>query len=160
MGMTLPDTNSTMSSTPAEEARQLIQRKQALEAELDAQTSILRANKVTMQTPLVDAQGFPRDDIDIWNVRVARVRIIELRNDLSALTIELGKVLEKVYDPNNAAESNATTTGTAAADSSRVQEDVQTPFAKVNAVAPGSPATEAVSFSYRGVYPESALIST
>ena len=60
-------------------------RRDAIEAEMEAQLSILQSNSVNMDTPLVDHEGFPRDDIDIWAVRHARVRIIELRNDHKAL---------------------------------------------------------------------------
>lgn len=108
-------------------------RKEAIEAEIDAQASILRANKVTMQTPLVDAEGFPRADIDVWEVRHARVRIIELRNDLRGVMDSIAKGLEALYDPAIMAE--------------RMQESPESqsllPFAKVDGVAPGSPAAAA-----------------
>ena len=64
-------------------------RKDAIEAEMEAQLSILQSNAVTIDTPLVDSEGFPRADIDVWAVRHARVRIIELRNDLKALMDEM-----------------------------------------------------------------------
>ncbi|GLB38331.1 putative 26S proteasome non-ATPase, regulatory subunit [Lyophyllum shimeji] len=116
-----------------EHARALMQKKSEIEEQLDAQISILKANNCTMETPLVDAEGFPRADIDIYAIRGARVRIIELRNDLKAITNEIGKALEVAYDPALAAAS--------AAAEAAPQE--RRPFAKVNAVAPGSPAAEA-----------------
>jgi 26S proteasome non-ATPase regulatory subunit 9 len=126
MGFTLPSLGS-----PAEQTRTLMAQKSDIEAELESHISILKANNVTMQTPLVDVEGFPRADIDIYAVRGARVRIIELRNDLKAVVDAIGKALEGIYDP-----------AIQRIDSS--SERPLKPFAKVDGVAPGSPAAEAV----------------
>jgi 26S proteasome non-ATPase regulatory subunit 9 len=120
--------------SPAEQTRTLINQKSNIEAELESHISILKANNVTMQTRLVDAEGFPRADIDIYAVRGARVRIIELRNDLKAVVDAIGKALEGIYDP-------------AIQRSSQIDSSSERPlksFAKVDGVAPGSPAAEAV----------------
>ena len=116
-----------------------MQRKDNIEAELDAQYSILKSHNCTMQTPLVDEDGFPRADIDIYAVRHARVRVIELRNDLKAVMDSIMNGLQNVYNPalvqraSNAHEEPA-------ANSSGLH-----PFARVDGVAPGSPAATAVS---------------
>lgn len=115
-----------------EYARSLMTQKDNIEAELESHISILKANNVTMQTPLVDFEGFPRADIDIFAVRSARVRIIELRNDLKAIMDSIGKALEGIYDP---ALSTHTDEG---------GSETLKPFSKVEAIAPGSPAAEAV----------------
>lgn len=47
-----------------------------------------------MESPLVDADGFPRNDIDVYQVRHARHQIINLQNDLKALLKEIEKGLE------------------------------------------------------------------
>ncbi|KAG2010250.1 proteasome 26S subunit [Coprinopsis cinerea AmutBmut pab1-1] len=117
---------------PAQRAKSLMKLKENIEAELEAHFSILQANGVTMETPLVDTEGFPRADIDIWAVRPARVRIIELRNDFKAVMEEMSKVLEFIYDP-----SNQTTQ-----DEAEAGEEEQ-PYAKVDGVAPSSPASAA-----------------
>ena len=129
MGFTLPSPES-----PAEQARTLMAQKSNIEAELDTHISILKANNVTMQTPLVDVEGFPRADIDIYAVRGARVRIIELRNDLKAVMDAIGRALEGIYDPTLQRSSQ---------DGSSNERPLK-PFAKVNGVAPESPAAEAV----------------
>ncbi|KAL0565877.1 putative 26S proteasome regulatory subunit [Marasmius crinis-equi] len=108
--------------------------KKDIETEIDTHASILKTNNCTMRTPLVDEDGFPRADIDIFAVRGARVRIIELRNDLEAITNEIGKALEAVYDPTMTAESNGTES---------TSTDIPKAFARVDGVAPGSPAAEA-----------------
>jgi Nas2 N_terminal domain len=117
-----------------EQARALITRKENIEAEIEAQISVLKANSSTLQSPLLDQDGFPRADIDIFAVRGARVRIIELRNDLDAVTNAIGKALEGIYDPSLQVGRETT-----------APEDTHPkPFAKLNGVAPGSPAAEAV----------------
>ncbi|VDC04434.1 unnamed protein product [Peniophora sp. CBMAI 1063] len=126
MGMTLPSENSA-----AEQARSLMARKDAIEAQIEDQGAIIRSHGADMQTPLVDREGFPRADIDVWAVRTARVRIIELRNDLSAVRGELAKALEKVYERKEEIPT-----------ASAPQEAQLLPFARVNTVAPGSPAAE------------------
>jgi 26S proteasome regulatory subunit N4 len=131
MGYTLPSPDS-----PAERTRALMARKEALEAELEAQGSILKANNTDMRQPLVDREGYPRNDLDVWAVRHARVRIIELRNDLTALMDEIAKALETVYPrPTPPAEGAVGT---------EVTQAELRPFARVSGVAPGSPAADAV----------------
>ncbi|KAI0304532.1 hypothetical protein B0F90DRAFT_1625627 [Multifurca ochricompacta] len=125
MGYTLPSPDS-----PAERARALMARKDALEAELEAQGSILKANNTDMRQPLVDHDGFPRADLDVWAVRHARVRVIELRNDLTTLMDEMAKTLETIYPRSRPEPPQA-------------EDDELLPFARVNGVAPGSPAADA-----------------
>lgn len=130
MGYTLP---SSSAESPRDQARALMEKKQNIEAELEAQLSVLNANNnCGMDSPLVDRDGFPRADIDVWAVRSARVRIIELRNDLNAVMNAIAKALEGVFDPNRTPASQA-------------QEEPLKPFARVNTVSPGSPASQAVS---------------
>ena len=139
MGFTLPSPES-----PLEQARALMAQKSNIEAELETHVSILKANNVTMQTPLVDVEGFPRADIDIYAVRGARVRIIELRNDLKAVMDAVGKALEGIYDPSLTSQQSTQN------DSS--SEPPLKPFAKVDGVAPGSPAAEAVRIYRMYIY--------
>src|SRR5712672_3288347 len=84
MGYTLPPPDS-----PTARARSLMARKDVIEAELEVQGSILKANNTDMCQPLVDREGYPRDDLDVWAVRCTRVRIIKLRNDLAVLMDEI-----------------------------------------------------------------------
>jgi len=136
MGFTLPSADS-----PAEKVRALMSQKQNIEAEIEANITILKANNCDLKTPLVDPDGFPRADIDIYAVRGARVRIIELRNDLKDVMDAIARGLEAVYDPSLASSS------TNKDDTSEALK----PFAKVDGVAPGSPAADAVRFDLRRV---------
>ncbi|KAJ4491443.1 hypothetical protein C8J55DRAFT_420778 [Lentinula edodes] len=133
MGFTLPSPDS-----PAEQAKTLMNQKKNIESEIESHISILKANQSTMQTPLVDPDGFPRADIDIYAVRGARVRIIELRNDLKDITAAIGKALEAVYDRS---QSESVDKREMSEESSSSKESKA--FAKVDGVAPGSPAADA-----------------
>ena len=134
MGMTLEP-----KATAADQVRILMSQKDSIEDAIKNQFEILKSNNCTMQTPLVDAEGFPRADIDIWEVRHARVRIIELRNDLKDIMDSIYKGLQGVYDPSlvldKPGEGSPSSSGPQGLD----------PFAKVDGVAPGSPAAAAVS---------------
>ncbi|KAH7099570.1 hypothetical protein BKA62DRAFT_709397 [Auriculariales sp. MPI-PUGE-AT-0066] len=114
-------------------AQTLISQRDDLRADLDAQYEILKANNCTGSEPLVDAAGFPRADVDIYSVRRARVRIIELRNDLTRVTDDIAKALEGVFV--------APVEG-AATEPDQPSTELQ-PFAKVDGVAPNSPAASA-----------------
>ena len=138
MGFTLPPrTNNT---GPSDHARTLMARKAAMEAEMEAQYSILQSNSVTTDTPLVDTEGFPRADIDVWAVRHARVRIIELCNDHKKLMDDIMVALQDVYVP--------ITTDAPLTEGNNSQDGSAMPFARVDGVAPGSPAASAVSIPY------------
>jgi 26S proteasome non-ATPase regulatory subunit 9 len=76
-------------------ALSLMSQKEGLEAELQVQYDILKSHNSIMSTPLVDAEGFPRADIDIWTVRRARVRVIEVRSDISAIVERIKCALEE-----------------------------------------------------------------
>lgn len=137
MGFTLPSPTS-----PAAQAQALMTKKSQIETEIQSHVSILRSNNIDMTTPLVDSEGFPRADVDIYAVRRARVRIIELRNDLRDVTDEIGKVLEEVYARPPEVESRAQ--GDDTSQKPENEEGVQlAPYARVDGVAPGSPAAEA-----------------
>ncbi|KAJ7134644.1 hypothetical protein C8R44DRAFT_430786 [Mycena epipterygia] len=120
------------SESPADIARALIVQKENIEAQLQAQALLLQSNAgSTLNSPLVDYDGFPRADIDIYAVRNARIRIMELRNDLIAVTNSLALALQSVYDPALAPPESPRSSTTSK------------PFAKVDGVSPGSPAAEA-----------------
>ena len=52
-----------------------------------------------MREPLVDNDGYPRNDIDVYQVRHARHQINTLQNDLKSLLKEIEKGLEGEGDP-------------------------------------------------------------
>lgn len=96
-----------------------------------------------MTESLVDPDGYPRNDIDVHQVRQARHQIICLQNDLKALMKEIEKGLHEVHSESaNDASGNTSTKMS----QMKIENDNELikPFVKVNLVSPGSPAEDAV----------------
>ena len=73
-----------------EKMNELTKRKKEIEEEIGAHLSILDSQGgVGMSEPLVDGEGFPRNDVDLVVVRQSRQRVICLRNDHEALMKEI-----------------------------------------------------------------------
>ncbi|XP_054011234.1 26S proteasome non-ATPase regulatory subunit 9 [Hylaeus anthracinus] len=113
---------------------QLMKDKDKIESELKALKEILDANRVGMDENLVDSEGYPRQDIDVFQVRHARHKIICLRNDHTALMNKIEEGLHKVH-------ALAGNERSVAAATSSIQDSLQLePFLRVNLVTHGSPA--------------------
>lgn len=82
MSMPIPHESGVTMQQQRAATLQLMNEKDRIEAQIDHQLSILRMNDSTMQTPLVDSEGFPRADIDIVSVRT--VNSLRLRTFLNA----------------------------------------------------------------------------
>ncbi|ORY73877.1 hypothetical protein BCR35DRAFT_307006 [Leucosporidium creatinivorum] len=149
-----PASSNQPQPTLQSEVQRLTQLKDDLNASLEVYFGVLTTNKVNMQTPLIDPQGFPRSDIDVAGVRTARMQIIRLRNDLQGVQNEMEKLVERglprgeegalVEEEGDAVMSNGTVSG--------VQQE-ETPFARIDGVFPGSPADTA------GIKREDLLLS-
>ena len=55
---------------------------------------------VGMNGPLIDNEGYPRNDIDIVKVRTARRKIICLSNDHKAIMKKIYDALECIHQKN------------------------------------------------------------
>lgn len=147
------------SATSRDAVLELVKQKEAVEQKIADQGKILEANRVGMTDPLVDDAGFPRNDIDVYQVRQARHQIICLQNDLKALMKQIEQGLHTVHAETSAQQQEnlastklrAMELGDDDGESSSGQAPsvrairVQTvkPIAKVNVVSEGSPAQEA-----------------
>eukprot|EP00887_Chlorella_sp_A99_P004437 scaffold30.g4437.t1 len=133
------------------ELRSLSQRRAALEAEIAARTARLEAAGVGMQVPLVDAQGYPRGDMDVAAIRTDRHQVIVLSNDHKALTSRMDALLHQLHAQSHdaGASSSARANGAAppapapAAPAATPVPAAGRPFAVVDEVAPDSPASAA-----------------
>ncbi|KAK2727066.1 26S proteasome non-ATPase regulatory subunit 9-like [Artemia franciscana] len=72
-------------------------KKREIEASMAAKFEILNHNRVDMSESLVDSEGYPRNDVDVYQVRHARHDIICLRNDLKNLMIQFEDNLFKLH---------------------------------------------------------------
>ncbi|KAG9097093.1 putative 26S proteasome regulatory subunit, partial [Ceratobasidium sp. 370] len=144
MSSTAPSTQ-----TPAQErALALMAERDQVDQQLQAHISTLTSHGVTMSTRLVDGQGFPRADLDLVAIRTTRVRVIELRNDRTRLTNEIAQALADVHNslpPQPASEGkiNGVDGTIEPSPASTPGVTLLAPFARVDGVAPGSPAQQA-----------------
>jgi 26S proteasome non-ATPase regulatory subunit 9 len=106
-------------------------------------------NNVKMDTPLIDREGFPRSDIDVASVRTARVQIIRLRNDLKAVMGELEEVVKRGLPKGEEREEEERIEDVEMVEKEQGEGGEEKPWAKVDAVAPGSPADTAVRLLLR-----------
>lgn len=95
-----------------------------------------------MQTPLCTFDGYPRDDIDVAQIRITRSRIIHLRNDYKGLMNKIEKGLH-AHHAIIAASLAAAPSSITPPSSVAAAQLIEAPFARVNTVAPGSPAADA-----------------
>ncbi|KAE8228492.1 hypothetical protein CF326_g6571 [Tilletia indica] len=130
-------------------ALQLDSRRREIDEELEAMMSVLRSHNSTLTSPLVDEEGFPRADIDIHAVRIARNRIAMLRNDRVDITNQMAEAMRQAFlEPPNGTSSTALPNGSGSTDdsassSSEAPSTSFKPFAQINSVTPGSPADQA-----------------
>ncbi|KAI1764747.1 hypothetical protein GGR53DRAFT_298006 [Hypoxylon sp. FL1150] len=119
-------------------------KKEHLEAELKVLGGILDSHGVTMDTPLITGDGFPRADIDVAQIRTTRSRIIYLKNDYKDLMTTIEKHLHEhfasIQDTEDAAPAPTQLSGMLG---DSIPETLEEPFAKVNSVVAGSPAESA-----------------
>ncbi|PGH04696.1 26S proteasome non-ATPase regulatory subunit 9 [Blastomyces parvus] len=158
-----PTVASGPTSGPARNGRELSslslnelrEEKVRLEAELKELSAVLDSHGVNMSTSLTTFDGYPRDDLDIAQIRTTRARIIYLRNDYKDL---MGRIEQRVHDrfaqlqeqqqqntncPPTTTTSSTSTSTTSPSTSSTPAGLIETPFAKVNRVIDGSPAAQA-----------------
>ncbi|KNE72315.1 hypothetical protein AMAG_16802 [Allomyces macrogynus ATCC 38327] len=137
-----PQTTMTQPD-PVQHARQLVAEKDQLDASIRELESALRSHGVSMDEPLVDAHGFPRADIDVYAVRGLRHQIICLRNDLKAKYAEIEHAIITAHAYVAATSPIAASTITPVHAAPTRPAESRRPFAKINAVAPDSPAYHA-----------------
>ena len=78
-------------------------RREALEIEADCIKAELTSQGINGEKPagikdsLIDSEGFPRGDIDIYNVKNKRQRLAVINTDYKALMKEIEKLLIEIY---------------------------------------------------------------
>ncbi|XP_057200120.1 26S proteasome non-ATPase regulatory subunit 9-like [Triplophysa rosa] len=138
--MTEENINAVGPSVTEEDIRLLMKRKDEIEEQIKAYYDMLQdQGDVGLHAPLVDVEGFPRADVDLYAVRTARQSICCLQNDHKALMMEIEKALHtlhanaKLGHERDDAKTKAT----------KQVASMSSPFATVNTVTQGSPAFQA-----------------
>lgn len=109
----------------------------------------MKQNDVGMSDSLVDSNGFPRNDLDVYQVREARHKIICLQNDLKEILAAIERGLHEIHadeKSNAVGGSSEASTKMSVANTELTEEDMAKykPFIRVDKVIDRSPAQEAV----------------
>merc|ERR1712045_300410 len=133
------DQNPKIMDYTREDALKLNDEKIEIEKEISNWKSVLDANDdVGMNGPLIDNEGYPRNDIDIVKVRTARQKIICLSNDHKAIMKKISDALECIHQQNSNGNSNTNEEAMG-----EEAEEIPKTFAKIDLVSEGSPAHDA-----------------
>ncbi|KAK0095122.1 hypothetical protein PV326_009178 [Microctonus aethiopoides] len=115
------------------EVLELMKEKDQIEAKLQELNVILNNNRVGMEDTLVDSEGYPRADIDVY------------QNDHKSIMKKIENGLAKVHAISgcNNEEPSVANRVSDSSDTS-IDDEIHTePFLRVNLVSPGSPAEQA-----------------
>lgn len=131
-----------------EELQSLMAQRDVLEIEAEAIKSELTSSGVNgalppgLSGPLVDAEGFPRGDIDIYNVKNKRKRWNEINTDHKILMKKIEEKIAQVY----ATDSNPEKVSISVKKPTNEATDIintSEPIAKLDQILNGSPASDA-----------------
>jgi len=75
----------------------LNKKRDEIEKEILSYQSILKSHNVDMNDSLVDSEGYPRNDIDVYAIRTARSNIITKQNDARAIMKQIEDLLHKFH---------------------------------------------------------------
>lgn len=129
-----------MEDQKRDQVLKLIEEKIQMENDLRAQHEILKTNNVGMSEPLVDNEGFPRSDIDVYQVRHARHKICCLQNDLRKIFKQIENGLTDVHAQQASHPPAPRAAIVSSSDMIHADNVPPTPFAMVTLVDNGSPA--------------------
>ncbi|XP_028822597.1 26S proteasome non-ATPase regulatory subunit 9-like [Denticeps clupeoides] len=140
MKMTAEEKADGGSGMKVEDVQKLIQKKDEIEEQIRAYYDVLEdQGDVGMSAALVDVEGYPRADVDLYQIRTARHSISCLQNDHKAIMLRIEESLHRLH-----AQERAGPEGAGPRQEPMEQEAVlPPPFAHVDAVTPGSPAFQA-----------------
>ncbi|KAB1255261.1 26S proteasome non-ATPase regulatory subunit 9 [Camelus dromedarius] len=132
------------SGVTVSDIQELIRRKEEIEAQIKANYDVLESQKdVGMNEPLVDREGYPRSDVDLYQVRTARHNIVCLQNDHKAVMKQVEEALHQLHarDKEKQARDLAEAHREATNHGQSQGLSPSQAFAKVNSISPGSPAS-------------------
>ncbi|XP_004690775.1 PREDICTED: 26S proteasome non-ATPase regulatory subunit 9 [Condylura cristata] len=122
----------------------LIRRKEEIEAQIKANYDVLDSQRgVGMSEPLVDGEGYPRADVDLYRVRTARHNIACLQNDHKAVMRQVEEALHQLHARGKEKQARDLAEAQAEAASRCPGPSTAPPFASISSISPGSPASEA-----------------
>mmetsp|Transcript_108984 Transcript_108984/g.172160 ORF Transcript_108984/g.172160 Transcript_108984/m.172160 type:complete len:216 (+) Transcript_108984:80-727(+) len=133
----------------SEDFKELAKKKQALEAELKSLEEYLNETGLGLKGPLIDEEGFPRADIDIYAIRKARNRFACAQTDHVEVMKKIEAALFSLHSESRVAvpREKVATLAPAEEDVDMVEATPpqlpSPPFALIDEVSNDSPAQEA-----------------
>ncbi|KAL8558336.1 hypothetical protein ACOMHN_012900 [Nucella lapillus] len=127
----------------SEQMKTLTKKKDDIEGELSQLTEVLDSQKgVGMNGPLIDEEGYPRSDIDVYAVRHARHKIACLQTDHKLV---MKDIEEELYRIHTELRQQKDASGESAMEVCTTSDPAppRPPFVRVDKVDAGSPATDA-----------------
>ncbi|XP_077600726.1 26S proteasome non-ATPase regulatory subunit 9-like [Stigmatopora nigra] len=137
--MIMTDQNNPEASV--DDVKNLIKKKDDIEEQIQAYYDVLEDQGVGLTGDLIDAEGYPRSDVNLYQIRNARHNISCLQNDHKAIMVDIEDALhrlharEKVKRREDQAWMPEETT--------ERRDGLPPAFARVDAVTQGSPASAA-----------------
>ena len=131
-----------------ERLNRLLAQRDSLETEADAISSELNSPGVNNEPPagikssLIDKEGFPRGDIDLFKVRAKRHRLSVINTDHKALMADIEKTLHLIHAELPTVEESRANYGNASSMNTE-QSGNSMPFAIIDEILDSSPAKEA-----------------
>ncbi|XP_035514627.1 26S proteasome non-ATPase regulatory subunit 9 [Morone saxatilis] len=132
------ENSSGKSEITMEDVKNLVKKKDELEEQIKAYYDVLEDQGVGVEGPLVDEEGYPRADVNVYQIRTARHNISCLQNDHKAIMVEIEEALHKLHAREKAKREQDETE--AVDEAMEQQVTLPPPFARVDAVTQGSPA--------------------
>ncbi|XP_022086107.1 26S proteasome non-ATPase regulatory subunit 9-like [Acanthaster planci] len=130
-----------MAASRRQKVQELMDEKDSIEKEIKELFEVLESQgNVGMHGPLIDPEGYPRSDIDVYSVRTARHRIICLQNDHKALMVQIESSLHDLHAFERQQREQGGSLPTNGAGSAAA---ALVPFARIDLVTEGSPAANA-----------------
>lgn len=124
-----------------ESVKKLIAERDEIDQRIAAEEQVLKNNNIDMRTSLVDTEGFPLSNVDIYSVRRARNAIICAQNDHKKLTTEIEKAMLALHEQMR--QSGQTFSDNTEVGEEPVHRTSNNPFARIGKVMDSSPASEA-----------------
>ncbi|XP_026865123.1 26S proteasome non-ATPase regulatory subunit 9 [Electrophorus electricus] len=136
------ENNNDKPQITVEDVQRLIKKKDEIEEQIKAYYDVLEdQGDVGMHAPLVDVEGYPRSDVDLFQIRTARHSISCLQNDHKAVMVEIEEALHMLHARERAKREQDQ--AEAQVESMEQESSLPSPFARVDAVTQGSPAHQA-----------------
>ncbi|XP_030593341.1 26S proteasome non-ATPase regulatory subunit 9 [Archocentrus centrarchus] len=135
------ESSSGNSEITMDDVKTLIKKKDEIEEQIKAYYDVLQDQGVGIEDPLVDEEGYPRADVNLYQIRTARHNISCLQNDHKAIMAEIEDALHKLHAREKAKREQDE--AEAQEESMEHQVTLPPPFARVDTVTEGSPASGA-----------------